>query len=334
MTNDAVNQQGVGQPDDKHSEDKHWVATKFGGLDSFALQPVTVPEPAADEVTIRVKAAGVNPIDLKILGRLSDPALLPRPVGTEISGVIEAVGDAVGQDAQTGTPGLGVGDKVVAFRTPGGYATRINAPARDVFAKPPTLSFDEAAGMLLVGTTSAEMLATVDAKDGDVILLHGASGAIGAMVLQLAARLGATVIGTTSARNAKNVSRYGGIPVEYGPGLIDRVRAAAPSGVTVALDAAGTEEALETSLALVADRNRILTIVQPQAAAKHGLHYIGGNQPKSTEFRNAHRAELLELAGSGELRVPISHTFPLKEAKFAIDLVAHGSAAGKVVIHP
>lgn len=328
MTNDAVDEQ-ASQHAVGHT-DQHWVATKFGGLESFELRPVTVPAPAAGEVTIRVKAAGVNPIDLKILSRLNDPSLLPRPVGTEVSGIIEAIG----ADAQTATPGLAVGDEVVAFRTPGGYGTRINVPARDVFAKPPTLSFDEAAGLLLVGTTSAEMLATVGAKEGDVILLHGASGAIGAMALQLAARIGATVIGTTSARNAKNVSRYGGIPVEYGPGLLDRVREVAPSPVTVALDAAGTEEAIETSLALVSDLDRVLTIVQRDVAEARGFHYIGGNQPKSTEFRDAHRAEILELAGSGELQVPIAHTFKLEEAKFAIDLVAHGSAAGKVVVHP
>ncbi len=178
------------------------------------------------------------------------------------------------------------------------------------------------------------MLATVSAREDDVILLHGASGAIGAMALQLAARIGATVIGTTSARNAANVSRYGGIPVEYGPGLIDRVREVAPGPVTVALDAAGTDEAIETSLELVSDLDRVLTIVQRDVAEARGFHYIGGNQPKSTEFRDAHRAELLELAGAGEIQVPIAHRFKLEEAKFAIDLVAHGSAAGKVVVHP
>ncbi|MDJ1372788.1 NADP-dependent oxidoreductase [Gulosibacter molinativorax] len=307
-----------------------WVATKFDGLDSLEFQSFELPEPAADEITIRVAAAGVNPIDLKILGRLSDPSLLPRPVGYELSGVVEAIGS----DARPATPGLKVGDEVVAFRTPGGYATRINVPAKDVFAKPPTLSFDEAAGLLLVATTAAEMLDKVGVKEGDTVLLHGASGAIGAIVLQLAARLGATVIGTTSARNAENVSRFGGIPVEYGEGLADRVRAAAPDGVTVALDAAGTDEAIQTSLELVSDRNRILTIVVQAEAEKHGFHHVGGSNPDSAAFRDAHRAELIELAGSGELQVPISHTIPLEEAKFALDLVAHGSASGKVVLHP
>lgn len=326
MTNAGVDVHGV----EVHEGDVHWVATKFDGLDSLEFRVVEVAPPAAEEVRIRVKAAGVNPIDLKILGRLNDPSLLPLPVGYEVAGVI----DAIGEDAQAATPGLGVGDEVVAFRATGGYATRVNVPAKNVFAKPPTISFDEAAGLLLVGTTALEMLDRVGARSGDTILLHGASGAIGAIVLQLAARTGATVIGTTSAKNAENVSRFGGIPIEYGPGLADRIREAAPEGVTVALDAAGTEEALETSLEFVQDRERILTIVAPNAAEEYGIRYIGGGQPESAEFRDAHRAELLELAGSGELRVPISHTFPLDEAKFALDLVAHGSAAGKVVLNP
>lgn len=306
-----------------------WVATSFGGLDALEFQPVDIPAPADDEVTIKVVAAGVNPIDLKILAMLNDPAQLPHPIGNEISGIVEAIG----ANAQTGTPGIAVGDEVIAQHSPGGYATRINVPAKDVFAKPSSLPFDEAAGLLLVGTTAAEMLDRVAATVGDTILLHGASGSIGAMVLQLTARLGATVIGTTSARNAENVTRFGGIPIEYGPGLTDRVRAAAPGGITAALDAAGTDEATETSLELVTDRNRIVSIAAaPGIAEQHGFHRLGG--PKSMEFRNAKRAELIALAGSGELHVHVSHRLPLTEAKDGLSLVTKHGAAGKVVLHP
>ncbi|WP_068400754.1 quinone oxidoreductase family protein [Kribbia dieselivorans] len=306
-----------------------WVATRFDGLDALSFEHVHVADPADDEVTIKVMAAGVNPIDLKILAVLNDPALLPHPIGNEIAGIVEAIGTG----AQAGSPGIEVGDEVIAYHSPGGYATRINVPAKDVFAKPSALPFDEAAGLLLVGTTAMEMLDRVEVKPGDTVLLHGASGSIGAMVLQLAARVGATVIGTTSARNAENVSRFGGIPIEYGPGLSDRVRAAAPEGITVALDAAGTPEATETSLEWVSDRNRILTIAAaPGAAEQHGFHRLGG--PKSVEFRNAKRAELIALAGAGEVQVHISHRLPLEQAKVGLELVTRGGAAGKVVLHP
>ncbi|MGO1544923.1 MAG: quinone oxidoreductase family protein [Gulosibacter sp.] len=317
MTNEAV--------------DQRWVATKFDGLDALEMQPVEVPPPAPGEVTIKVKAAGVNPIDLKMLGRLgNDPSKLPWPIGFEIAGIVTAIG----QDAQPAAGEVEVGDEVVAFRIPGGYSTRVNVPAKDVLPKPPTVSFDEAAGLLLVGTTAAEMLHRVNAQAGDTILLHGASGALGSLVLQLAARIGARVVGTTSERNAENVSRYGAIPVVYGEGLADRVREAAPDGIDIALDAAGTEEALAASLELVADRQRILTVVRRDKAEELGIVYIGGGLPASTEFRDNARGELLDLAGAGEIRVPVSHHFKLAEAKFALDLVVNGSAAGKVVLRP
>ncbi|WP_018295708.1 quinone oxidoreductase family protein [Corynebacterium lubricantis] len=315
--------------DENQGSDSRWVATSFDGLDALEFEAFNLPAPADDEVTIRVESAGVNPIDLKILSIVNDPKMLPHPIGNEISGIVEAIG----KDAQTGTPGIKVGDEVIAYHTPGGYATRINVPAQDVFSKPESLPFDEAAGLLLVGTTALEMVDRVGVKAGDTVLLHGASGAIGAMVLQFAKGVGATVIGTSSAKNAENVRRFGGIPVEYGPGLADRVRAAAPEGITVALDAAGTEEATETSLEFVSDRNRILTVAAaPGVAEEHGFLRLGG--PKSMGFRNAKRAELIELAGAGEIQVPISHRLPLAEAKEGLDLVVNGGSAGKVILNP
>ena len=109
-----------------------------------------------------------------------------------------------------------MGDEVVAFRVQGAYATELNVPARDVFAKPSTLSHAEAANLLLAGTTAAEMIQVTRAAEGETVLLHAASGAVGVSLLQQARVLGIRVIGTVgpdSAESAERVRRFGGIPV-------------------------------------------------------------------------------------------------------------------------
>lgn len=122
-----------------------------------------------------------------------------------------------------------------------------------MFAKPTTLTHPEAANLLLAGTTAAEMLSVVGAAPGETILLHGASGAVGVSVLQQAHLRGIRVIGTASEERFAEIRRFGGIPVRYGVGLLDRVRQAAGAPLSAALDAVGTDEAIDTSLELVAD---------------------------------------------------------------------------------
>ncbi|GGA70984.1 putative oxidoreductase [Pseudoclavibacter endophyticus] len=310
--------------------DKRWVATSQEGLDALELQDIELPPPGPGEVAIDVRAAGVNPVDLKAVGRLAADAPLPFPLGYELSGVVADLGP----DAELASGGGAIGDEVLAFRVRGSHATRANVPGRDVFAKPASIPFDEAAGLLLVGTTAAEMLHRVDAATGETVLLHGASGAVGVSFLQQAARLGVRVIGTCSERGADEVRRFGGVPTPYGPGLEARVRELAPEGVAAALDAAGTDEAIEVSLALVSDRARILTIVRADAAEREGLLHIGGAKPASAAFRDSARQGLIALAAARELVVPIARAYPLADGRDAMELVSSGKAGGKVVLRP
>lgn len=310
--------------------DKRWVATKPGGPEALELQEHELPPPASGEVTIEVRAAGVNPVDLKAVSRLTAESPLPHPVGNELAGVITAMGP----DAQLASGAGAIGDEVVAFRAAGSHATRVNVRGADVFAKPASIPMDEAAGLLLVSTTAAEMLHRVGAREGETVLLHGASGAVGVSLLQQARRLGVRVIGTTSDAHADAVREFGGVPTPYGPGLLDRVRELAPEGIAAALDAAGTDEAFDVSLELVADRSRILTIVRADVAEREGLLHIGGGKPDSAAFRDAIRAELIELAAARDLVVPIARTFALEQGREALELVLAGRAGGKVVLHP
>ena len=309
---------------------QHWVATDFGGLDVFELQDVEVPAPGPGEVTIAVTAAGMNPADAKHVARGGDRSTLPLPIGYEVAGRLTAIGP----DTEIGSGGGAVGDEVLAFRIRGGYATEVTVPASAVFARPASLAPEEAANLLLAGATAAEMLHVTGVRAGDTVLLHGASGAVGVSVLQQARLLGARVVGTAGESSADVVRRFGGEPVRYGDGLADRVRELAPDGVAAALDTVGTDEAVDVSLELVADRGRIVTIAAFGRAERDGIRLIAGAIPASQAFRDSVRARLIELAGAGELVVPMARTFPLSDARAALELLQSGHPGGKLALIP
>lgn len=309
---------------------RRWVARELGGPDTWELEQHALPAPRADEVTIEVRAAGMNPADVKHVATGTDPGRLPVAIGYEVAGVIVALGP--GTEIASG--GGSVGDEVLAFRISGGYASAVTVPAADVFAKPASLGFSEAANLLLAGATAAELLDVSRVVAGDTILLHGASGAVGVSVLQQARRLGARVIGTASEGRFDVVRGFGGEPVAHGNGLEQSVRDAAPDGVDVALDAAGTDEAVDVSLALVGDRTRIVTIAAKPRAERDGFVAIAGSMPASARFRDAVRPRLIELAGAGELVVPVAGTYPLDEAPRALAELMGGHPGGKLALIP
>lgn len=280
------------------------------------------------EVTIRIVAAGVNPADVKHVSSARAGVRLPVPIGYEVSGVLSAIGP----DTEIASGGGVVGDEVLAFRTQGGFATHLTLPAKDVFAKPVSLSHEAASNLLLAGATASQMLDVTRVSAGETIVVHGASGAVGVAVLQLARATGARVIGTASEGNFDRVRAFGGIPVMYGPGLADRVRAAAETDVVAGLDAVGTDEAIDVSLELVADRSRIVTIVSPACAHADGFVWIAGAQPESAVYRDAVRQHLIDLAGAGELHVPIARTYPLSEAQAAAAFLMQGHPGGKIAL--
>jgi NADPH2:quinone reductase len=306
-----------------------WIATAPGGPEVLAFEEYAVPAPARGEVTIEVGATGVNPADLKHVAR-GAPRDFPKPIGYEVAGVITALGS----DTSIATGGGDVGQEVIAYRVTGAWATALTASAANVFDKPASLSFEAAANLLLVGATASEMLHVTGVAAGETILVHAASGAVGVSVLQQAALLGARVIGTASPRNFDTVRRYGGVPVTYGDGLEQRVRAAAPEGVAAALDCIGTDEAIDTSLALVPDRNRIVTIAASHRAQSNGIRAIAGAMPDSQAYRDRVRIDLIRLAAEGRLEVPVARTYPLADALEAVDLIRGQHPCGKIALLP
>jgi NADPH:quinone reductase-like Zn-dependent oxidoreductase len=305
------------------------VATDFGGPEVLAVVDQEVGDPAPGEVRLAVRAAGVNPIDVKVYSGAmgTDRSQLPRRLGSEAAGVVTAVGDGVD---------VAVGEEVIAFRAPGAYASELIAPADAIVSKPPALGWHEAAGLMLTGGTAVHTLTATDVGQGDTVLVHGGSGGVGLMAVQLARLRGARVIATASERNHDLLRELGAEPVEYGDGLLQRVRALAPDGVDAALDLVGSDEALDVSLAVVEKRDRIASIANFARAPQEGVQLLGngpGADP-GQEIRYGARPELARLAAEGRLRVVIAGAFRFDQAAEAHRKVGSGHTAGKVVLVP
>jgi NADPH:quinone reductase len=311
------------------------VATAFGGPKVLSVIQTPVGPRGPGEVLVSVRAAGTNPIDYKQYSGLTgaDPARLPMRLGSEAAGVVTGVAE--------GTEGPGgpirAGDEVVAYRIAGAYADDVVVPASSVMPKPSTFSFEEAGGMMLTGVTAAHALAVVGGVGaGQTVLIHGAAGGVGLMAIQLAGDAGARVIGTASQSGHGLLREFGVEPVTYGAGLEERVRALAPGGVDAAVDCIGGDEALDVSLALVADRSRIVTVIASRRAFGSGVKVIGGapGADPGTAIRSAARLELVRLAEAGKLRVVVAATYPLAEVAAAHRSLATGHTHGKIVLVP
>ncbi len=310
------------------------VATAFGGPEVLSIADVPVGPPGPGEVLVTVRAAGVNPIDVKLYSGAfgSEPTQLPMRLGFEASGVVEAVGAG----AQGPAGPVRVGDEVIAFRISGAYAERVLVEAGAVVPKPSALSWEEAAGLLLTGATAVHALTATGVGAGDTVLVHAASGGVGLMTVQLARILGARVLGTASERRHDFLRDLGVEPVAYGAGLADRVRAVAPDGVDAAIDAVGTDEAVDVSLALVGDRDRIATIAAFERGSRAGIKLLGGGPgaDPGERIRDAARLALLRHVEADGLRVLVSRTYPLAEVAQAHRAVLEGHTHGKVVLVP
>jgi NADPH2:quinone reductase len=305
------------------------VATAFGGPEVLSLIEVPLSAPGPGEVQIEVRAAGVNPVDYKSYAATPgrDPSKLPMRLGYEASGVVLAVGD----DAQGPAGPVRAGDAVIAYPAPGAYATEVVTKAGNVLPKPAELSFEQAGGLLLTGITAYQTLHVTNVVAGETVLVHGAAGGVGSMVVQLAVAAGAHVIGTASGPSHAYLRELGAGPVSYGSGLAERIRSLAPHGVDVAIDTVGTDEAIGTSLALVADRDRVATIAAWQRGTELGLKVVTDPGP---DGRAAAGLELVRLVGEHRLQVIVAATYPLSQVREAHEALASGHTHGKIILLP
>ena len=310
----------------------------YGDPDVLQVVEVPVPEPGPGQVLVRVRAAGVNPIDWKLYSGAFhtvdskhvsaagiDADLLPK-LGLECAGIVAGLGAEVTQAR--------LGDEVIVYPVTAAYADYVVAPTSSLIPKPAILDWAQAGALMLAGTTAAHALHAAGVRDGDTVLVHGGSGGVGLMAIQLAVDLGATVVATAADANHELLRGLGAIPVTYGPGLLDRVRVVTPHGVDAALDLVGTDEALDTSLALVTEPGRIASIAGGPRRAREGAKVLG-NAPGAdmgADIRQAARSELVAKVAAGALRVIINATYPLDRAADAHRAGISGHAPGKLAL--
>ncbi|GAA3339237.1 NADP-dependent oxidoreductase [Amorphoplanes nipponensis] len=291
---------------------------RYGPPEVLRIAELPDPAPGPGEARIRVRAAGVQPFDVAVrAGRMRrGPGHFPHRVGQEFSGVVDLLGD--------GVPGPVPGTAVLGSTMLDGQASHLVAPVADLVVKPPELSFPAAAALVAAGQTASGALAQLGVTAGDVLLVHAAAGAVGTLAVQLARLAGATVIGTASPANHGYLRGLGAVPVPYGDGLVEAVRAVAPGPVTVALDAAG-RGAVAASVALGVPRERIGTIVDDREAATFGAPVV--RAPRSP----VRLAEVVALAARGLLTMPV-RAYPLAQVARAHAAVESGHGRGKVVL--
>ena len=291
-----------------------------GEPDVLTVLDVPAPEAGPGQVRVRVRTAGVQPIDLSVRAGWVPPNVadtFPRVPGNEFAGVVDQVGD--------GVTGLEPGAEVIGNCWLTAYAEHVVVPAEAVTAKPASMPWDEAGGFPGAVMTPHIAMEAMRVGPGDTLLVHAAAGGTGTVAVQLGRIAGATVIGTASEGNHAYLRSLGAIPVAYGDGLAERIRAVAPGGVDAALDGAGGD-ALRVSLDLVADRDRIITLVEHDRAEEFGVRL-------TPMWRSVSRvAEAARFYADGRLRIHVRDVFPLERAADAHRMVATGHGRGKVVL--
>ena len=299
---------------------------EYGGVDVLRVTEVDRPVPGPGQVLVRVKAAGINPGEAKIRqGLLAQrwPTTFPSGEGSDLAGVVEELGE--------GVTGLAVGEEVIGFTdNRASHAELVVVEAGNLIPKPAGVSWEAAGSLYVAGATAWAMVHAVKVGPGDTVVVSGAVGGVGSIAVQLAKIAGATaVIGLASEANHAWLADHGVIPVSYGEGVADRIRAASGGEVDAFLDTQGGGY-VELALELGVRPERIDTIADFAAKEKYGVkidgNAVGGNARVL--------AELAGLIDQGRLEIPIANTYPLAKVQDAYRELEQGHTHGKIVLRP
>jgi NADPH:quinone reductase-like Zn-dependent oxidoreductase len=277
-------------------------------------------------VRIRVHAAGINPGEAAIRqGAMQErfPAEFPSGQGSDLAGVVDAVGDEV--------DGVAVGDEVIGWSEQrSSQAELVVVPAGQVVPKPQESPWEVAGALYVVGVTARVAVDTVDAGSGDTVAVSAAAGGVGSLVTQLLRLRGATVIAISSSRHHDWLSSKGAVPVEYGDGLADRIGEAAPRGADAFIDTFG-DGYLDLAVELGVAPDRIETIIAFDDAGRIGARAEGS---QSSDDPAQLLREVADLVARGELEVPVAATYPLEQVQAAYEELEQRHTRGKIVLLP
>jgi NADPH:quinone reductase-like Zn-dependent oxidoreductase len=301
------------------------VIHEYGGPEVLKYEDVPRPEPKEDQTLVRVIAAGVNPVDGMIRSGMfaNEKRAFPIILGGDIAGVVEKVGSKIAK--------FKPGDPVFAYVSldnSGGYAQYALVTEREAAPKPRSLTYVEAAAVPIVAMTAWQALIdTAKLEPGQTVLIHGGSGGVGSVAIQIAKTRGAKVIATASTANQDFLKQLGAdVAIDYTKQKFEDVA----KNVDVVLDSIG-KDTLARSYGVVKKGGIIVSLVaRPNESElqKHGIRGAALNvEPNSEEL-----AEIGKLIDDGKIKVIVSQTFPLAEARKAQEQVATGHTRGKIVL--
>jgi NADPH:quinone reductase-like Zn-dependent oxidoreductase len=298
----------------------------YGDRDVLYIADVDIPVPSAGEVVVAVRAAALNPGEAAIrAGALEQrfPATFPSGEGSDLAGVVRAVGDGVSE--------FTVGDEVLGWsERRSSHADYVAVPVTQLIKKPPELSWEVAGSLYVVGCTAFVAVRAVDVSPGDTVAVSAAAGGVGTVVVQLLRTKGASVLGIASEPNHEWLVAHGVIPVAYGEGLADRLRAAAPNGrIDAFIDLFGPDY-VQLAVDLGIAKDRVETIISFEKAYELGTKAQGSADGSTTEVL----AAMAERVASGDIEIPIAATYPLEEVSEAYAELEKRHTRGKIVLVP
>ena len=317
-------------------------ALRYGGSDTLAERELPLPMPAQGEVRVRIEAAGVNFIDIYQRTGLY-PTQEPVRLGLEGAGIVEELG--------AGVTDLRPGERVAWSDVPGSYASHVCAPRARLVKVPAALDGAQAAAAMLQGMT-AHYLAhdTYPLKPGDTCVVHAAAGGVGLLLCQMAARLGAQVIGVVSSEEKAERARRAGahhVLVTSKATDLGVVRElTAGRGAQVVYDSVG-RDTWQASLAALAPRGMLVLFGQssgpvppfdPQLLARGGSLFLTrptlGHYVATPEELQRRASALFEMLLAGTLTLTLDQRFPLAQAAQAHERLASRASIGKLLLIP
>ena len=298
---------------------------QYGDLDVLQVVDVERPVPGSRQVLVNVKAAGINPGEASIRkGLLAKqwPATFPSGQGSDLAGVVAAIGE--------GVQGFAVGDEVIGFtNNRASQAEFVVVEASNLTHRPHNVSWEAAGSLFVAGATAYAAIRAVSLKQGDTLAVSGAAGGVGSIAVQLAVQEGAKVIGLASSSHHQWLSDHGVIPVAYGEGVEERIRAATNNSLDAFIDTFGADY-VELAIKLGVRPVRIDTIINFEAVSKYGVKAEGSAQGASA----AVLADLAQRIDQGKLEIPIARAYPLAEVREAYRELEQRHTNGKIVLVP
>jgi NADPH:quinone reductase-like Zn-dependent oxidoreductase len=296
----------------------------FGHTDVLYIAELPKPSPKAGQVLVKIKAAGINPGEASIREGLLNkqfPSTFPSGQGADFAGVVESAGDGVSD--------FSAGDEVIGFSNDrNSHAEYIAVNANQLVSRPPNVSWEEAGGLFIAGTTAYAAVRAVNLKAGETLIVSSAAGGVGSLVVQMAKKHGVTIIGIASEPNHQWLKDHGVIPVAYGDNNEEAIKTALNGRKADAFIDTSGKGYVELAIKMGIPADRIDTIIDFGAAQKYKVKTDGSAAAATAEVLK----ELAAMVNDGDLEIPVAKTYPLNQVKEAYQELEKRHTKGKIVL--